>query len=750
MKQLRHLSASLAFLLTLCGSAQVGEQLLPLRSMPVPGVLPPLRTGVNNWFIYEYLPQQLPVIDDFSVDRTRKRNARPGDADVTFDQTVYHLEVAGASTPDMRFSADTTWSYLVDTTDPDNIIITSTFNPPVQVTVRDITVFPSPAQVVECFPAYTIFDTVGTTTPDTLGISADYVQDSLLVYIVAADPRLYYFPDGTTRPLILWEDDNVFINGTYPVDPPTQGVATFEGLDRTGIPYNNSPSSHGIADLLTSVPINLQWPAGDSIYLSFFHQPVGLSGDGTVQPIDSLILEFYAPADDEWVRVWRKPYTALAPFQQVLIPIKENRFLQNGFRMRFLNYATLAGALDHWHIDYVRIGRQRAYNDTTLVDVGYLYPESTLLQTYTSVPYKKFRDNPSSYMALTASPLMKNLNQDRFITYGMRAGFREDPLSAYTDFPTNGANIGGNAFSTFPVTHPLNSAPNNFIFPAPLADSANFYRVQYYSNVTPDINRYNDTLTFVQEISNFYAYDDGSAEAGYNLNVNGAKLAVRFDTQGQDSLRAVRAYFSPILAENDPTTGSFIITIWTSLNPEVVLHQNFSFSSPEYLPWGLNHFIELPLDSVVPVSGTFYVGWVQTSGIKMNVGFDRNRDNSNKLYYKTGASFVNTSFPGSLMLRPVVVADKDPYAGMGDAAVHEQAIRVYPNPATDRIVVDAGTAAAPGQQVLLVDALGRTVLEQPLGNGTIVLSDLTDGLYTVVLVDLDGRRVGAARAMIRR
>ncbi|MEZ4758373.1 MAG: hypothetical protein R2810_01110 [Flavobacteriales bacterium] len=72
-----------------------------------------------------------------------------------------------------------------------------------------------------------------------------------------------------------WEDDYAYISRTYPVDPPTIGVATFDGLDRTGFPYpvRCRPTAYGLADRLTSVPIGLSYQVSDSVYLSFFHQP---------------------------------------------------------------------------------------------------------------------------------------------------------------------------------------------------------------------------------------------------------------------------------------------------------------------------------------------------------------------------------------------------------------------------------------------------------------------------------------------
>ena len=43
----------------------------------------------------------------------------------------------------------------------------------------------------------------------------------------------YIFPDGN-----LWEDMDVYINSNFPDYPITYGVATFDGLDATGTPYN--------------------------------------------------------------------------------------------------------------------------------------------------------------------------------------------------------------------------------------------------------------------------------------------------------------------------------------------------------------------------------------------------------------------------------------------------------------------------------------------------------------------------------
>src|SRR5687767_4952438 len=87
------------------------------------------------------------------------------------------------------------------------------------------------------------------------------------------------FSDYTGYPdTSLWIDDNVFVNRDLPVAPVTLGVATFDGVSRTGLPYDTVLTSFGTSrkcDSLTSKYIDLQYTAADSVYFSFFYQAMG-------------------------------------------------------------------------------------------------------------------------------------------------------------------------------------------------------------------------------------------------------------------------------------------------------------------------------------------------------------------------------------------------------------------------------------------------------------------------------------------
>ena len=70
-----------------------------------------------------------------------------------------------------------------------------------------------------------------------------------------------------------------------------------------------------------------------------------------------------------------------------------------------------------------------------------------------------------------------------------------------------------------------NSGANPLVYDLSACNGAAFVDVKFWTNATPDVCAYNDTMRYRQEISNYYSYDDGSAEAGYSLNAAGSKMA---------------------------------------------------------------------------------------------------------------------------------------------------------------------------------------------------------------------------------
>ena len=250
----------------------------PLHAQPREGALQAMqRSDLNELFLYDFLPQELPIQDDFSVDRTRSRWSQAGDPTSPGPGRVPAGHQRDRTARD-GVRLDTTYYFRWDTssTGADSLAV-HVAAPELRAHDQDLTVWPVTLEVVDAWPPYNVFDTLDQNTPDTLGVNPDVLQDSLLVYTVDADTRTYM--QGERRSPILWEDDYAYINGTYPVDPPTIGWPPSMVWTGRAFLSVRSATAYGLADRLTSVPIDLSYQVSDSVYLSFFHQPQGLSGD---------------------------------------------------------------------------------------------------------------------------------------------------------------------------------------------------------------------------------------------------------------------------------------------------------------------------------------------------------------------------------------------------------------------------------------------------------------------------------------
>jgi len=233
--------------------------------------------------------------------------------------------------------------------------------------------------------------------------------------------ELPFFDDFSNSSLLpdqgRWSDAFAFVNNNFSVNPVTNGVATLDALDEVGSIYSNATISPNTfyADSLSSHPINLAYPASDSIYLSFLYQPGGLSD--LPEEEDSLMVDFYASDSSDWINVWRIPGTVLHPFKHVMVPVTDSRFLNSEFRFRFRNMASLSANnemldkrsnVDYWHVDYVRLDRNRTAADTILRDVAFNLPITSIFKELSAVPWSHFENAFNTTLAPFISAQYRN------------------------------------------------------------------------------------------------------------------------------------------------------------------------------------------------------------------------------------------------------------------------------------------------------------------------------------------------------
>lgn len=550
------------------------------------------------------------------------------------------------------------------------------------------------------------------------------------------------YPDGNK-----WKDRHVYINTTYPVNPVNIGVATFDGLKDDGLPYNMSlPTAYGIADYLTSLPINLaDVLPNDSVYLSFYYQPQGLGNKPETK--DSLVLEFYNSADSTWRWKWSKTGSALAPFKLVHIYV-DTLFYKSHFQFRFRNYATLSGNTDHWHVDHVYLNNGRTHNDTIFNDVALMYIPVSLLDNYYAIPWRHYKSDSLANMRNSLTLRIRNNSpQTENVFYRFRIN-DEDNLQQgiFPAAPGNFFII--NPKQIFTLSLPVADNPFNFHFPAYNQACHTYFPVYHYFHLGSgsDFSVKNDTAIHFQHFGNYYAYDDGSAEAAWGVQGTGTKVAVEYHSKIADTLTGMDLYFNPFVTNTTPF--SFRLTVWSSIIPETKLYEETFVSYPQY--GEINSFFRYEFSTPFVVSGKFYIGWTKISEDPLNIGFDYNLVNNSKLWYNAGQGFTTSSFSGSAMIRPVFGTCNDKFVGTESIEKPYVPFMAYPNPAADAL-----TFSWPGKQaytIQLYSIYGQMINTYTcVGSSTqITVSDLPAGMYILKALDTNGQETETTRLVIAR
>ena len=525
-----------------------------------------------------------------------------------------------------------------------------------------------------------------------------------------------------------WTDGAVYINADFPINPPSIGVATFDGLDGQGNAYEGiDPSFFGSADTLSSQPIDLSgFMPGDSLYLSFFYQAQGLSFE-VLKASDSLVLQFQNRIG-AWVNVWSSPGLQNTDFHIANVAVKDTSYLHDAFRFRWMNFQQYIGNLKQWHLDYVYMNQGRNFADTVFEDQAMVYLPPYPFSNFTHVPWKHVQKSFSKYLRTGFEiPVSNMANSGETFTVSMRVNDNADVVGFSS---LSGQSLPANGITNY------NLSPNIQLF-TNLADSSKIRLVSYLGDILGGNDvKGNDSAVREVELANYYAYDDGTAESGYGiLNSNGS-VACGFDSEMGDSLRGVWIHFTQ--AERAVKTG-FALTVWKKIAPVGQPSANLDqiiYSAESMLPVytdTINGFHLYLLDSAVFVNGKFYVGWEQSSSFLLNIGLDRNYTfngasvpNPN-IYYNVSGQWRNSTVPGTIMIRPVV-GEQWPDPTALNHPLAKKLFTLFPNPATASFSIQSEESF---QAVYLLDGRGQTVKSWINPVGSFALDNLAKGVYFV-------------------
>ncbi|GAB3536421.1 hypothetical protein GCM10027443_26750 [Pontibacter brevis] len=520
-----------------------------------------------------------------------------------------------------------------------------------------------------------------------------------------------------------WQNGGVYINNRFAFEPITINVASFDGLNAAGQPYAPGTLSAGASDTLTSAAILLGGLSpSDSVYLSFYWQSGGIGDvpDRTESNLRYLQLEFRDNAGT-WREVWRQPAVGnVTDFAQVFVGVLEPRYFHNDFQFRFRNVGLRNGLADVWNLDYIELDRNRRKGQNTTRDIAISEGVSKLLKHYTAMPARQFRANPTGELAEEVRATLNNLgdlpgaiswtgtvrsmNQASEVTF--LRGQALIPAAARQYEVTGSPTLEG---VQLPASGPF----------------ALVHHIQLDTREPDPQQRANDSTERKTNFSDYYAYDDGTAEAGFSfLGTGNVQVAQRFDLNEPDQLSGFRVYF-PRVGRN-LAGSSLIFKIWAdqdSLPGETLHQQSFQIQYADTL----NEFYEVQLSKLIPVEGSFYIGWSQGGNTYVNIGFDKNERATGRrfTYTPSGGWAGETALEGAIMMRPVLVGETP--LGIEDELA-AASMRVFPNPSGGEVFINE-----PYEQVTVFDVTGKKVYSQAFAGPAqpINLRHLAPGLYTL-------------------
>ncbi|MDE6631098.1 MAG: T9SS type A sorting domain-containing protein [Bacteroidales bacterium] len=590
-----------------------------------------------------------------------------------------------------------------------------------------------------------------------------------------------------------WADKTVFVNNTFPLYPPTYGVATFDGLDAEGKIYSQARAGASFwADTLTVLPLRLDsifdpepralTPA-DSVYISFWYQPGGGLGATSTNTCrgtaptssDVLNLEFFTPIDSSWFIAWSSqgmdmetfcpnwdsdtvPVQDKQYFRQVMVPVTSIGHFHKDFRFRFRSRSTIdaneQSTGGQWHIDYIYINANRSRNETCVSDVAFAGVSPSLLKDYSQVPRRQF----------TPSMLRQNLDV-RFANFG------EQLLSCHYQYELLDAE--GSQLSLYPADEPLtfqlfpffsdgyrtspeiSSAPLRYAFD----DLQESYTLRHIlsSGIHNTYSAVNDTITLQQFFGNEFAYDDGSAEAGWGLNYAQGTFAYAFELTQPDTLTAVKIFFNRSFGNENIVP--FNLVVWnagtTDTAPGEILYKKENLKVK--VESGINRFVHYALDTNLMLpAGKFHIGIEQTSDAFLNIGFDKNSDLQGKILYsyydpiQHTWSWYTSLYTGALMMRPVFGAE-----GAGEPTTANEKrtacgkIHVQPNPVhngTLHVELPENLSSQTVPTVRIFDMRGREVYREKYQE-TLSVGGLGAGVYVLRLTQ-ENRVIGFTKIVV--
>jgi hypothetical protein len=609
---------------------------------------------------------------------------------------------------------------------------------------------------------------------DTLKIPFIVTGDTLSI-----SPNRPFFDDFSTWSGFYpsnknWLDKNVYVNATMAKNPPSIGMATFDGLDSRGDVYD---IISGAGDRLTSKAIDLSgYKANDLVSLRFFIAPKGYGLEPEAG--DSLILEF-RNSQRRWVRMHTfkgmsdVQLDSFPPFTIFGIQISDPQFLHKAFQFRLTAFTSPGGAVDLWHADYFYLGPSVNADNPNFNDVAFTLPPSSLLKNYTSMPWWHFKGHSDE--ELTDAFEAQFYNHFDFPVTLNKSGvnYRETTLGINFNQNFTIVESGENIFPKVPTLRQgavpeqnfgqIKTVLNTQIPEAPFRNLETRFAFVNTSQSPADLFSVNDTIRLNTPFSNYFAHDDGTAEWQVFIkhsNGQGQHIASQFHANVPDTVHAVQLMFPHVIGNVQDQV--FNLKIWVgsvATNPvfERQLLKPFYASNvfdtlQGFTTYVLDDFLGNPTPVFIP-AGDFFVGieqvTISTNGIP--IGFDLQNPCDCNWFSQNGATWGKfpESVSGALLIRPVLKKTRETSTGTSEQAAI-QPVDIFPNPTTGilRFYMKQGNPS--DYKVFVFNGFGQQLMTQRTLQPELDLNNLNDGIYFIQLQNEKNGKAFSRRIVIVR
>ena len=558
----------------------------------------------------------------------------------------------------------------------------------------------------------------------------------------------------------LWQDNFVFINTTYPKEAVTVGVASFDGTDANGKPYNvnANPNVSLEADKLTSNPIDLDGlTSASNVFLSFYYLQSDF-GERPVAPNDLLTVQFLDTTGN-WNTVWQTSADTVLRMRQVFLKV-DSVYLNPSFQFRFLAFGNVTGANDIWHVDYVKVDKDRdTAAEKNIKEMAYEFLPPSLLKNYYVMPYHQF---DSTDLKDTISLFVRNsfINATTDIVDFYEANV--------VNPPTNIASFSGPSRDFGPLTRNEIKYPK-FNIPTDIIGDTITIKIDYRFDVSAEAGEpakvlANNAVSHSQVFSNFYAYDDGTPERGYWLgDESGYRMAVKYWMRKPDTLQAIKMQLFPVRADN--ALARFSVCVWKNFglrsvyNPNDLIYRQPNLKLQDLISeFGvdtINGYYYAPLKPEFVLNGatfplilsdTFAIGLIVDNPNSLTVGYDRNNNQSFFNYYVdvNSEKWTRSTFPGTMIINPVVGKGLPPYlTPVKETKSTRYDVKIYPNPARDQLFIEGITE---NSLVELFALNGSLVKQFQLAqSGFISVNELPAATFVIKITNLKTSQTGVAK-----